>query len=214
MLFSIFLALTIFGGTVTLIDLISGLGHQGGDSDGGDGDSHNGGPEADHDPGTHLLTPDQNHFDGSLRVRDKDPGHVLYRVVSLLRRTVYFSLGAGAAGLAAILTGSGEIVSFLWAGGTGAASLGILSMVKNLQLSELDSTVSEEELLYEEGEVVVTILPGQIGKIRMKGKGSMIERYAKAMDPLRTFNKGDQIKVSEVKEDMLMVVLPEQEQER
>lgn len=205
MLFSVFLALAVFGGAVTLIDFISGFGHSPDSGDSGHGDGSADGH------GTDVAVVHHSHFDGTVRPRERDSGAALYGAVAWLRRSVYFSLGAGATGLTALVTGSGDLGALLWATLAGGGSLGILSLVKHFQVQDLDSTVSEEELLYETGEVVVTILPGAMGKIRMKGKGSMIERYARAQDPQASFAVGQQVKVSEVREDILLVVSPDQE---
>lgn len=208
MLFSVFLALTLFGGVVTLLDFIGGLG------DHGSGEDHSGGTEGDSAVGvlTHNNAPavgDASHMDGTQKLPDRSPGSQLYRVISFLRRSVYFSLGAGGAGLAALLTGAGELGAVLWSAGVGAGSLGLLTLVRRFQHEDLDSTVSEDELLYEEGEVTVSILPGQIGRIRLTGKGSLIERYARSHGPA-ALNPGDSVKVVEVQQNLLVVEACEQ----
>jgi len=65
--------------------------------------------------------------------------------------------------------------------------------------------VSEEELLYENGEVVVSILPNQMGKIKFDLKGSLIERYAKADDQKITLQVGAKVRVTGISEELLFV---------
>ena len=124
----------IFGVGVTVIDLLGLIG-SGGQADGGsaaeaadDGSGEEGGGE-----------------DGG--------GAPVLSFLRYVRTAIYFCLGFGPFGLASTAFGSGPAGSLIWAlaGGTAVATLARLFF--RLQRTELDSSIKEEELLFEQATV-------------------------------------------------------------
>lgn len=70
---------------------------------------------------------------------------------------------------------------------------------------DLDSQFPEDDLLEREAEVLVTIFPGQIGKVRVQTPGAYADRYARGENPRMTYPAGSWVKIAEVKKDMLAV---------
>jgi membrane protein implicated in regulation of membrane protease activity len=229
-LFSLYIIATFFGIGVTLFDLVGLLGHHTDQADGShdghdshiteQGDSstlphedtsmsHHG--EDHHGEDTHHLPAHDNtapsHQAGSWASHDNPTIKItpFLRLLSYLRTLVYFSVGFGPIGWIALVTGRGILNSLFWSipGGLLFAIGGRL--IRRLQRQELDSSIKEDELLMEYGEVIVTINPGKLGKIRINYSGQYLERYAKGRDPLTHYPLGTKVRITEVTEEFLIV---------
>lgn len=74
-----------------------------------------------------------------------------------------------------------------------------------LQHQELDSTISQHELLAERAVVTVPIPKGQMGKVRLSMGPVMVERFAMAADPNDVFEREDIVQIIEVLDDCVKV---------
>ena len=118
--------------------------------------------------------------------------------LSYVRTAIYFCLGFGPFGIAATAFGAGAAGSLIWAlaGGTAAAVLARLFF--RLQRTELDSSIEEEELLFEEATVIAPIADGGMGKVRIRLGQSVAERYALAENPEERFAVDARVQVAQV----------------
>ncbi|MDR0877281.1 MAG: hypothetical protein LBN21_04455, partial [Treponema sp.] len=93
-LFIIYIALTVFGLGITIVDFLGVFDHPADDDDPGDGEhtAHHGSQVEGGDSGLRILT----------------------GILGFLRMAVYFALGAGPTGLFALLTGLDPGKSLIW----------------------------------------------------------------------------------------------------
>ncbi len=235
-LFSCYIAATIFGVGVTVIDMFGILGylmHHG--SEDADGDSHDGGDHADyhadgynnggdhaggHDSG-HELDHAGGHEGGHPGEHQHGSGHeaqnlawaheterdihILPRVLLLTRSVVHFSLGFGPVGVFALLTGKSYLVSTAWSVPVGIIALIGGRFLRRIQRHELDSQIRSDEMLMEKGQVLVSIVKGQLGKVRVNLDGVYVERYARAQNPQKSLPVGTTVRVVDVSEECIYV---------
>ena len=177
MLFGVFLAFTLFSLSVLGWELFVG-----------------------HHPG-HDGTDHQNDLAPSKRSERS----LVTTAAGLFRGTAYFGLGFGPMGLVGFFLGVGVFEALFWALGVGLGALGVLHWLSALQTKETDSLVSDAELLYETAVVTVPLEPGLMGKVRFDQKGSLVERYAKAVDPQLALGVGTKVRIVELSDDTVIV---------
>lgn len=132
-------------------------------------------------------------------------GNALLKTISLLRTAVYFCAGFGPVGLFAWLTHQGALASFLWSVPVGLATAIITRLLMRLFKKEVDSSVKEDELLMETGQVIVTIGKGELGKVRVHLGEIYVDRFARAKSKDETIPIGSDIRVCDIEEDCLIV---------
>ena len=233
-LLGVYIAASVFGAGVTLIDLLGFIGH-GADHGGGHTAGHGGGPGGAHgaDHGgshapaqvsghdthgehvpTHDAVPTPAHdglphqpAPGSLVAQDPQPrgGELGLRALSAARTLVYFCFGFGPLGWIATAFGVAGARSLLWSIPTGVLFAATGLGIRSIQRSVLDSQVREEELLLEKAEVTVPIEPGSLGKVRALVGGRYVERFARARDPSAAMATGTRVKVVEVSDEGVIV---------
>jgi membrane protein implicated in regulation of membrane protease activity len=179
----LYLFTTIFGVGVTLVDMLGilGTGHDHGMGEHGNhsGASHEGGEHGDHMP---LLS-----------------------ILGYLRMGVYFSLGFGPLGLIAAASGAGVLGSLAWAVPGGSAAALLARAFFRFQQHDVDSSVRDEDLLFERARVIVPLSSEMMGKVRVKLGQSVVERYALAEDQGDDFRTGDLVEVVRVEDDCVYV---------
>jgi len=126
-------------------------------------------------------------------------------LLTLMRSIVYFCIGFGPVGWFGIATGMNPFISLLWSVPFGLVTVFGTRALRRFMRKELDSQVSESQLLMEEAEVMVSINKGQMGKIRIHLGGSYVERYAKARNNEKSFHAGTIVYVVELDDDCLLV---------
>ncbi|MFW5760500.1 MAG: hypothetical protein ACOCXH_05930, partial [Cyclobacteriaceae bacterium] len=93
----------------------------------------------------------------------------------------------------------------LWAVFVGIVVAAIAAFFRRFQSDKLDSSIKDAELLMEQGQVLVSILPGQMGRVRIRFGGMNIDRFARGKNPGDAFKVGDTVQVHEVREDIVIV---------
>jgi len=185
---------TVFGGGVTVIDLLGLIGGGGadetGDSGGDGGDGAAGG-----DAG--VVVDARGHDDAS--------GAPVLSFLRGVRTAVYFCLGFGPFGLAAGAFGSGAPGRLIWALAGGAATAALARLFFRFQRTRLDSTLQDEELLLEPATVIVPIAAGGMGKVRVHFGQSVAERYARAEKAEQRFAVDDRVIISQVTDQCVFV---------
>ncbi len=176
MLQGLFWFTAIFGVGVTLIDLLGLIG-SGGQADGAAGDDGSAGEE------------------GGGEVSGGAPVLSFLRYV---RTAIYFCLGFGPFGLASTAFGSGPVGSLVWALAGGSAVAVLARLFFRLQRTDLDSSIREEELLFEQATVIAPIADGGMGKVRISLGQSVAERYALAENPEERFAVDASVQVAQV----------------
>lgn len=186
MLTGLFWFATIFGGGVTLIDLLGLIG--GGDEAAG-GDEAGGGDEGSGEAGGN----------------DDVSGAPVLSFLRGARTAVYFCLGFGPFGLAAGAFGSGAPGRLIWALAGGASMAVLARLFFRFQRTRLDSTLKDEELLLEPATVIVPIAAGGMGKVRVHFGQSVAERYARAERAEQRFAVDDRVIISQVTDQCVFV---------
>lgn len=237
---TLYIAASVFGVGITLIDLFSGIGDHdssgGHDADGLDGPDVGGAADDGGDLDADTVGDLSGHIDGHLDGHidgdggadlgdadvdgdaDSDGYHEslvahdrgkkrnpLFRIVTALRSLIYFSLGFGPVGLFGTLTGMAAGTTLLWSLPSGLGSLIIARLLRRLLKTELNSAVSDGELIMSAATVLVTIKPGFMGKIRIKTGGAYVDRYARGKDPSREISKDSIVRVVDYSEECLIV---------
>ena len=182
MLQGLFWFTAIFGVGVTLIDLLGLIG-SGGQADGGDDGSA---AEAADDGA------------GEEGGGESGGGAPVLSFLRYVRTAIYFCLGFGPFGLASSAFGSGPVGSFIWALAGGSAVAVLARLFFRLQRTDLDSSIKEEELLFEQATVIAPIADGGMGKVRISLGQSVAERYALAENPEERFAVDARVQVAQV----------------
>ncbi|MHC6204735.1 hypothetical protein ACYULU_16275 [Breznakiellaceae bacterium SP9] len=200
-LFTVYLAVSIFGVGVTLIDFLGLLDHSGAADDAVD----EGDPCALSETDTSTsdstaLEGGQLDHAGSMIAPIHRGQSVIMRIVGVMRTAVYFSLGAGPTGLFATLTGQPPLSGLAWAGAAGFSVALLGRFLKKLFRKDLDSTIKPRELLMEKARIIIPVGPGAIGKAVVTRYGHETEIYVKCRDRSAALPKGTQVLISDFDE--------------
>ncbi len=200
-----FITASIIGVGVTLIDIMFDFSENDSEADGG-GDADGAGDvdAVDADAGDPDGLSDDSGDDPSLIGHDRRSGGAFIRLVSAARHLVYFFLGFGPVGIAATLSGLGGSALILWplAAGIGADVIGI--SLRGLMKKELNSSFTRADLIMCNATVLVSIMPGELGKVRVKVGGAYSDRYAKFKDDSASAKPGDVLLVVDVDDEYLI----------
>jgi len=179
MLEGLFWFTAIIGAGVTVVDLLGLIGS------GGEGIYE------EHADGAHD---DSGHFAGN----EQGGGAPVLSFLRYVRTAIYFCLGFGPFGIASSAFGAGPVGSMIWSLGGGVVVALLARLFFRFQRTSLDSSIQEEELLYEAASVIAPIADGGMGKIRIRLGQSVAERYALAEDPAEHFTVDALVQVSQV----------------
>lgn len=182
----------ILGVGVTVVDLLGLIG-SGGQADGGaDGSGAEAGGEGagGQASGSQAAGEDAGGASGG--------GAPVLSFLRYVRTAIYFCLGFGPFGIASTAFGSGAAGSLIWALAGGSAVAVLARLFFRLQRTELDSSIEEEELLFEEATVIAPIAGGGMGKVRIRLGQSVAERYALAENPEERFAVDARVQVAQV----------------
>ena len=183
----------IFGVGVTVVDLLGLIG-SGGEGDGaGDGSGH--GEGADDGAGQADGVHDDS---GQAGGGEEGAGASVLSFLRYVRTAIYFCLGFGPFGIASGVFGSGPIGSLIWALVGGSAVAVLARAFFRFQRTDLDSSIQEEDLLFEEASVITRISDGGMGKVRIRLGQSIAERYALAENPEERFDVDARVQVAQV----------------
>ncbi len=136
---------------------------------------------------------------------DVERGSRVLMVLAYLRMTVYFCLGFGPTGWAAMASGYHPLVSLGLAIVVGTIALFLAQAFFRFQRSNTDSTLSRMDLLRTEATVTVPLTHKRMGKVRIQVGQSVTERYALAANKTAEFRKGDQVHVMRVTDECVYV---------
>lgn len=209
-MYSLYIAFTIFGAGMLIIDLTGILsafgedGEGGGDHDGefdGHGDDDSGDTDADHSG--HV---DDDHGSALVYHRSRQKRWIL-TAITALKSLVYFSVGFGATGWFALAQDYSTFSSLLYSIPTGVVTLIIARLVKRLQRRELSSGIDERNLLMSEATVLMPVAKGKIGKVRVHYNERYIDRYARVSDPNDKFEKGDIVRILDMNDQYFFIGL-------
>jgi membrane protein implicated in regulation of membrane protease activity len=202
-----FIACTVFGAGVVMLDFMGIFGgEQGGaDADGGIGGDTSGDVSGD-------LTVDSGDVGDSTGVDDVDAAadtdgglNTVLSVLIYLRLFVYFCLGFGPTGLVALLTGRSGLMALLLAVPVGVISVFLAQAIFRFQQRGTDSTVRGQELLMQQATVTVPLTYDIMGRVRIQIGMSVVDQYAKAADPETEFARGETVRIVRVTEDCVYV---------
>lgn len=177
----------IFGVGVTVVDLLGLIGSGGGEGSGGGGSGAEAGDPASGDQAS-----------GEDAGGESGGGAPVLSFLRYVRTAIYFCLGFGPFGIASTAFGAGAAGSLIWALAGGSAVAVLARLFFRLQRTDLDSSIEEEELLFEEATVIAPIAGGGMGKVRIRLGQSVAERYALAENPEERFAVDARVQVAQV----------------
>ncbi|MDC7222175.1 MAG: hypothetical protein PQJ60_00470, partial [Spirochaetales bacterium] len=186
-MFGIYLFSLIFGFLVVIIDMFGILGDQD-EGDEGEGDQA-----------------DLNGDDQAVVMPDLNRGRWVYKALNVLRRFVYFCCGFGAVGVYGSLTENGFLNTLLYSVGTGLVLLAVVRLISRLQSRYTDSQLNNGDLLFAEAEVLVSIAPGKLGKVRVKTGGAYHDLFARGEDRERAYSRGSRVFVVDMTGSELVI---------
>ena len=234
----IYMALTVFGVGVTLVDFFGFFGHDGpvGHPDGGgahvggapSGETASGAPsgedaQADH-LGTHDhasphhssggsavgLSADRSVVDSGRGVAPVPRGTGVTRAIFLLRMFVYFALGAGPTGLIAGSMKLGLLEGLSWSVGAGLVIAVLVRMLKSFLTRDISTSFSASDFLMEEAEITIPIEAGKMGKALVRKFGSNSEVFVRAREAEMAFAAGDLVRIVDIRDDCYLVEASDQ----
>jgi membrane protein implicated in regulation of membrane protease activity len=148
---------------------------------------------------SHDLSHDADH--------DHDFGSTVWAPFFSLRFWTYFATGIGLTGLAlTYFSPLREPMVGILSAATGVLSgLMTVALMGLMRRSESDSSVQSKDLSGVEADVLVPIRPGQIGKIRCRIKGELLDLLASS-DENQDFPVGAQVVIVEFEGDRVKVI--------
>ena len=211
-LFILFLALTVFGAGVTLIDFLGVFDNLSSDNTdttgnfGGSAVSGNAENDTDSDdaavvtakPGSNMIAEKKQH-------KEKPGIKIISKTMNVLRSAVYFSLGFGPTGLFASFSGLSRTSGLLWAFGVGAAMMILARLLKRVIRKDTDSSIKPDELLQEKGVLLLPLEGGEISKAVVRQYGRETEIYVKCKNTEIKFPKGKEIIIEDYDNDVYWV---------
>lgn len=208
----VYIACTLFSVSITVLDF---LGFLSGNQDGGDDVVD--GPDAGDAQGSDVeggnmnfdsdLPPDEPHTGRTAPADITHPtGRVaVLSVLSYLRSIVYFCLGFGPTGWAAIAMGNSAAKSLIWAVPAGMAAFVLARAFFRFQRTDTDSSLQSEELYFQRATVIIPLTHDTMGKVRVRVGMNVTEQYALAAEPNTQFEKGDTVWVTNVTPECVYV---------
>ena len=188
--FVLYLALTVFGVGVTIVDFL-GLMDQDGSGE-TDGDS----APASKSSGSYLAdTPS----------KEKPAFRLIAVLMGLLRSTVYFSLGFGPTGLFALFSGLSQTAGLLWAGAVGLAMIALARLLKRFIRRDLDSSIKPDELIHEKGVLLLPLEGSAISKASVHQFGRETRIYVRCADENAKLAKGQEITIVDYDNDIYWI---------
>jgi membrane protein implicated in regulation of membrane protease activity len=184
----------VFGVGILIVDFMGALNHDSDDSYGGGGDTS----EA-------VETQTDGEEGSDIASKTSKKGTLILKLLALMQSTIYFSIGFGVTGLFAVYTGESPFSSLLWSLSAGFILTIVALMIKKMQKKVLDSQVSKSELLLEQGEVIVPIEKGKIGKVRISLENQIVDRFARSKDKNLSFSMGEAVLIEEVTEEYIFI---------
>ncbi|MFW6363615.1 MAG: hypothetical protein ACOC0D_07180 [Spirochaeta sp.] len=187
-----------------------------GDADSGDaadmadpGDAAGDAETAEDVAGQSFLSAHQYKSGRSARGRSGTSGRrgvrIVGRLISLLRLSVYFCLGAGPTGLFGLLAGYSLGETVAWSVGAGVFVAVLSRLLRRMVRKDLDSSIHPSEFLMEPAEITIPVLPGQIGRAIVRSYGREIEVYVKADDSSAQFLRGSRVRITEIQDGVYLV---------
>lgn len=136
---------------------------------------------------------------------DESSGAPILSFLRYIRTAIYFCLGFGPFGLASTAFGSELMGSLIWALAGGGAVTVLARLFFRLQRTEMDSSINEEDLLFEMATVIAPIAEGGMGKVRISLGQSVAERYALAENAKECFTVDTRVQVAQVTDKCVYV---------
>jgi len=199
-LFVLFLSLTIFGAGVTLIDFLGILDNIGNDS------GNSGSNDSDSDDASAVIAKQGSNLVHEDKKTDEKPGiKILSRIMTVLRSAVYFTLGFGPTGLFASISGLSKTTGLLWALAAGATMMILARILKRLIRRDLDSSIKPDELLQEEGVLLLPLNGEGISKAAVRQYGRETEIYVRCRNKDMKLLKGTKIIIEEYDNDVYWI---------
>jgi membrane protein implicated in regulation of membrane protease activity len=228
LLLQIYIACTIFAVGVVALDFVglldhggtSGhdfgtLGHHGGD----DLESTVGGHAAGHGdaPASAQAQPAGNTHaapyesaghaahDRADRVAESQNAGTVLSVLAYLRLAVYFCLGFGPVGWAALAFGRPPLTSLIIAVPCGVLAVFLARAFFSFQRKDTGIVAPEAALIGERGTVLVQLDDSNMGRVRIQAGMNVMDVYARAADAGHIYQRGEEVRVVRVTDDCAFV---------
>ena len=170
--------------------------------------------DADHGDDSHDSASDHAEADGSdeshaSRVAHdtREKGNILLKALQWLRSLFYFALGFGPVGWFGSYRGTGFGETLAYALGCGVIVAVLARVVMRLQNNELNSEISDKDLLLKPATVTVKIPAGKIGRVRVRLSKNYVDRYARCRKKEIELATGSEVVVVDFNAEELLVDL-------
>ena len=195
-LFVLFTALTVFGVGVTIIDFLGVFDNTGDNADTAGDDDASAGISR---PGSNLVQ--ENKHSGS----EKTGFKIISKIMTFLRNGVYFSLGFGPTGLFAAFSGMSKTSGLIWAVSVGAGIMILARLLRRFIRRDLDSSIKPDDLLQENGVLLLPLEGEEISKAIVRQYGREIEIFVRSRDTNVKLEKGKEIIIEEYDNDVYWI---------
>lgn len=125
--------------------------------------------------------------------------------IRYLRMFVYFCLGFGLVGLAALFSGRTPLNSLVFASVAGIATVMLARLFYRFQPKDTGAVLSDQELVLEQGLVIIPLSDEYMGKIRVSLGMEVREVYAKAAHTGERYERGAKVRVVSLGHDCVYV---------
>ncbi len=151
------------------------------------------------------LGDDTSHLDDG-DSHDLSIGHgSVLEAIRYLRMFVYFCLGFGLVGLAMLFSDRLPLTSLIGAGIAGLATVLLARLFYRFQPKDTGNVLTDQELVLEEGVVIVPLSDEVMGKIRVSLGMEVREVYAQAAHHGEKFERGAEVRVISLGEGCVYV---------
>ncbi len=125
--------------------------------------------------------------------------------LAFLRLFVYFCLGFGPMGWAAMASGWGALRGLAVAAPVGVVAVFLAQAFFRFQRKDTDSTVAPDELVSQDAVVLVPLDDTNMGKVRVQIGMNVSDLYALASGPGRAYDKGQHVRIQRVTDECVYV---------
>jgi len=143
--------------------------------------------------------------DGSNLSPEKSGFKIISKLMNALRNIVYFSLGFGPTGLFASFNGLTKTSGLIWAVSVGAGVMILARLLKRFIRKDLDSSIKPDDLLQENGVLLLPLEGDEISKAAVRQYGREIEIFVRCKDPHIKIPKGKEIIIEEYDNDVYWI---------
>jgi membrane protein implicated in regulation of membrane protease activity len=143
--------------------------------------------------------------DQAYRVAESQNAGTVLSVLAYLRLAVYFCLGFGPVGWAALAFGRPPLTSLAIAVPFGVVAVFLARAFFSFQRKDTGIVAPEAALIGERGTVLVQLDAANMGRVRIQAGMNVMDVYARAADAGHIYQRGEEVRVVRVTDDCAFV---------